>query len=79
MMKGMPLAKSDSDHGQAGGSPPEVDCVPCQELLRRIDEDLQQWDQERAARRRKIILGVLVVVAVLVVIAVLALVIAFWL
>ena len=73
MMKGMPLAKSHSDHGQAGESSPKTDCVPCRELLQRIDEDLRQWDQARTARRRNIILGVLAVVAVV------ALAVAFWL
>ena len=45
------------------------ECIPCLELLKRIDDDLAQMDREEAARRRRrnLILtgvGAVVIVAV---------------
>lgn len=37
-------------------------CEPCMDLLRKIDEDLRQWEEERAARRRRIITRVIAAV-----------------
>ena len=44
------------------------DCEPCRELLRQLDEDLEQLDREHAeqvARRRPIIKALVVIACIL--------------
>lgn len=33
-----------------------IECIPCMELLRRVNEDLEQYEREIAAKRRRVVI-----------------------